>query len=83
MRLRIASLTMVSPTLGSVIESSATGTSNGVFYGVIGGVTRPFREPGIDVRQPLPAARLAACPDSTATLGVSASIAMGSQAPRH
>ncbi len=55
MRVRVASLTMVSPTLGSVIEPSATGSSNGVFYGVISGVARPFREPGIDVRQPLPA----------------------------
>jgi len=56
MRVRIASLTMVGPTLGGVTESSASGSSNGVFYGVIGGIARPFREPGIDVRTPLPAA---------------------------
>ncbi|HXG90621.1 MAG TPA: endonuclease/exonuclease/phosphatase family protein [Vicinamibacterales bacterium] len=55
MRVRIASLTMVSPTLGSVTESSASGSSNGVFYGVITGTPRPFREPGIDVREALPA----------------------------
>ncbi len=54
MRVRVASLTMIAPTLGSVIETSATGSSNGVFYGVISAVARPFREPGIDVRQPLP-----------------------------
>jgi len=56
MRVRIASLTMVGPTLGTVTESSASGSSNGVFYGVFGGSARPFREPGIDVRSPLPAA---------------------------
>lgn len=55
MRVRIASLTMVGPTLGGVTESSASGSSNGVFYGVISGTARPFREPGIDVRTPLPA----------------------------
>ena len=56
MRVRIASLTMVGPTLGTVTEASASGSSNGVFHGVIGGIARPFREPGIDVRTPLPAA---------------------------
>ncbi len=55
MRVRIGSLTTVSPTLGSVSEANATATSNGVFYGVLTGVERPFREPGIDVRQSLPA----------------------------
>ena len=54
MRVRMASLTVVSPTLGGVSEANATATSNGVFYGVISGVDRPFREPGIDVRQPVP-----------------------------
>jgi len=56
MRVRIASLTMVGPTLGTVTEASASGSSNGVFYGVVSGSARPFREPGIDVRSPLPAA---------------------------
>jgi predicted extracellular nuclease len=55
MRVRIASLITVGPTLGSVNEANATATSNGVFYGVIAGGERPFREPGIDVRLPLPA----------------------------
>jgi predicted extracellular nuclease len=54
MRVRVASLTVVAPTLGSVSEANATATSNGVFYGVISGAARPFREPGIDARQPLP-----------------------------
>jgi predicted extracellular nuclease len=55
MRVRIASLFVVGPTLGSVNEPGATALSNGVFYGVIAGVPRPLREPGIDVLQPLPA----------------------------
>lgn len=55
MRVRVASVTMVSGTLGSVTEASATGSSNGVFYGVVTGVARPFRSPGIDVNQTLPA----------------------------
>lgn len=53
MRVRVASLTLVSPTLGSIAESAGTATTNGVFYGVVTGVGRPFREPGIDVRTPL------------------------------
>lgn len=54
MRVRVASLTLVSPTLGSIAESAGTATTNGVFYGVVTGVARPFREPGIDARTPLP-----------------------------
>ena len=54
MRVRVTSLTTVSGTLGSVNESTATGSSNGVFYGVVVGVARPFRQPGIDAGQPLP-----------------------------
>ena len=30
-------------------------TTNGVFYGVVDGVPRPFREPGISILDPLPA----------------------------
>ncbi|MGB7623912.1 MAG: lamin tail domain-containing protein [Terriglobia bacterium] len=55
MRVHVDSLTVVGPTLGSVNEANATGTSNGVFYVVITGVARPFREPGIQVPDPLPA----------------------------
>ena len=36
-------------------EANATSTSNGVFYGVIQGIARPFREPGIQISDPLPA----------------------------
>jgi uncharacterized protein len=54
MRVRVASLTVVAPTDGNVSEPNATSTSTGVFYGVITGVARPFREPGIEVPDPLP-----------------------------
>jgi hypothetical protein len=47
MRVRVASLTVIAPTEGSVNETSATGSSNGVFYGIIVGLPRPFREPGL------------------------------------
>ena len=49
MRVSMASMTVVAPTGGSVNESAAASTSNGVFYGVLPGVARPFREPGVEV----------------------------------
>ncbi|MFN0087493.1 MAG: nuclease [Blastocatellia bacterium] len=55
MRVFAASLTAVAPTSGSVSEANATSTSNGVFYAVITGLARPFREPGVEVPDPLPA----------------------------
>lgn len=55
MRVRVASLTLVSPTQGSITESTGVASSNGVFYGVVTGIPRPFREPGVDVRSGLPA----------------------------
>jgi hypothetical protein len=55
MRVSVSSLTVVGPTQGSITENTATSTSNGVFYGVITGIARPFREPGIQVPDPLPA----------------------------
>lgn len=54
MRVHVDSLTVVAPTQGTVTETSATSSSNGVFYGVITGVARPFREPGVQVPDPLP-----------------------------
>ena len=54
MRVHVDSLTVVGPTQGSIPEANATSTSNGVFYGVITGIARPFREPGIEVPDPLP-----------------------------
>jgi predicted extracellular nuclease len=54
MRVTVASLTVVAPTQGTINEPNATATSNGVFYGVVTGVARPFREPGINISDPLP-----------------------------
>ena len=55
MRVIVPSLTVVGPTLaGTANEAAATSTTSGVFYGVVTGVARPFREPGIDVNDPLP-----------------------------
>ncbi len=55
MRVRIEQMTVVAPTGGSVNEQTASSTSNGVFFGVIAGVARPFREPGLEVFDPVPA----------------------------
>ncbi|MEW6212854.1 MAG: HYR domain-containing protein, partial [Acidobacteriota bacterium] len=55
MRVSVASLTVVHPTSGSTSEANATSTSNGVFYGVVTGVARPFRQPGIQANDPPPA----------------------------
>ncbi len=55
MRVQVNSLTVVSPTGGNVNESNATATSNGLFFGVVTGVPRPFREPGIELNDPVPA----------------------------
>ena len=54
MRVSVPSLTAIAPTEGNVNEPNATSTSTGVFYGVITGVARPFREPGLEVPDPLP-----------------------------
>lgn len=54
MRVQVNSLTVVAPTQGNVFESSATANTTGYFYGVITGVSRPFREPGIRVPDALP-----------------------------
>jgi predicted extracellular nuclease len=43
-----ADLSIIAPTDGSVFESAATASSNGVFYAVINGLARPVREPGVD-----------------------------------
>lgn len=59
MRVRIASLTTTSGTGASLNEQTETQTTNGTFYGVVTGVPRPFREPGIALNDtafsPIPA----------------------------
>lgn len=54
MRVHVDALLAVAPTGGSVDETTAKGTTNGVFWGVIAGVKRPMREPGIDALDALP-----------------------------
>jgi predicted extracellular nuclease len=60
MRVSIASMTAISGTNGSITsanEPTETATSTGYFYAVITGTARPFREPGIDIRDvPIPGA---------------------------
>ncbi len=56
MRVQVNSLTVVAPTQGTINETTATSTSTGMFFGVITGIARPFREPGIQLPDPLPAA---------------------------
>jgi len=47
MRVAAACLDVVAPTLGSVNESQATSSGNGVFNAVLCGTKRPMREPGL------------------------------------
>ena len=54
MRVSVASLTVTGATLGNVNENAATATSTGVFFGVVTGIARPLREPGIQWADPGP-----------------------------
>ena len=54
MRVHVETLNVVAPTQGSVNEVTAIGSTNGVYYGVIPNVARPFRQPGIELPLPLP-----------------------------
>ncbi len=49
MRVSVETMTVVAPTNGRVDDKNATSESNGVFYGVLKGMPRPFREPGIEI----------------------------------
>ena len=51
MRVAIGSLTTTSGTGATLTETTETNVSNGQFYGVVTGVARPFREPGISVTE--------------------------------
>ena len=55
MLVHVAVLNVVAPTDGNLNEPNATSTSNGLFFGVLPGIARPFREPGIELPDPLPA----------------------------
>jgi predicted extracellular nuclease len=54
MRVQVTSLSVVAPTAGVLDEVTHTVASTGVFFGVVAGVSRPFREAGVDVRDELP-----------------------------
>jgi predicted extracellular nuclease len=49
MRVSISELTVVAPTNGRVNEKTGASESDGTFYGVVKGISRPFREIGYDV----------------------------------
>lgn len=48
MRVQIDVLNVVAPTGGRVNERTGEASTDGVFFGVIGGTPRPFREAGLD-----------------------------------
>ncbi len=54
MRVGVDFLTVIGATEGFILEPSATGISDGVFYGVLRDTPRPVREPGIPILDPLP-----------------------------
>src|SRR5438034_4514986 len=51
MRVSVDEMSVVAPTGGRVDIKSATADSDGVFYAVVKGLPRPFREPGLDIRE--------------------------------
>ncbi|WP_213803920.1 lamin tail domain-containing protein [Granulicella sp. dw_53] len=53
MRVAIDSFTTTSGTDANLTETTETNTSNGRFYGVVTGIPRPFREPGVSVMDTL------------------------------
>ncbi len=54
MRVSIASAITTGPGEGFIDENDALSTSNGVFWAVVEGVARPFRETGVGVRDITP-----------------------------
>ena len=66
MRVYVPSLTTVSGTTGfrnAALEAAGSSDPDGAFYAVLTGAARPFREPGVQLPDPLPAgARLLVAP---------------------
>ena len=81
MRVSAPSLTVNAPTSGRVTERDADGSSNGVFHVVVTGVPRSFREPGIQLPDPLPSNAPSAIPrwDSNPELLAVSSGAIGAE----
>ncbi len=55
MRVNVPSLTVNAPTGGSVNETNATASSNGVFHAVVTGLPRAWRSASVQQPDPLPA----------------------------
>ncbi|HEY0428073.1 MAG TPA: hypothetical protein VGC76_09860 [Pyrinomonadaceae bacterium] len=49
MRVAVEDLTVVAPTGGKVDVKTMSAASDGVFFGVLKGIPRPFRGPGLDI----------------------------------
>ena len=62
MRVSVPSLTVTAPGEGTIDEPSATATATGVFHGVLTGMPRPFREPGIRAPDPPPSGSIPPIP---------------------
>jgi predicted extracellular nuclease len=62
MRIHVDVFNVVGPTDGNVNEANATSASNGIFFGILPGVARPFREPGVQLPDPLPPGAPASVP---------------------
>jgi predicted extracellular nuclease len=62
MRVTVPRFTVAAPTGGFTNEREASGGSNGVFHGVVTGVPRPFREPGIQAPDAPPAGSIPPIP---------------------
>jgi len=56
MRVAVPEMTVVAPTDGAVNIKTASSESSGVFFGVVKGMARPYREAGFDVRDLLASA---------------------------
>ncbi|CTP90904.1 extracellular nuclease [Xanthomonas translucens pv. phlei] len=54
MRVNVPSLTVNAPTGGSVNETNASASSNGVFHAVVSGLPRAWRTAGVQQPDPLP-----------------------------
>lgn len=62
MRVIVHDFVATAPTDGFVNETQASATSNGLFYGTVAGVSRPFREPGIQAPDAPPAGTIPPIP---------------------
>jgi predicted extracellular nuclease len=62
MRVIVRDFVATAPSDGFINEAQATGSSNGLFYGTVAGLPRPFREPGIQAPDAPPAGTIPPIP---------------------